>query len=137
MSMATFMLQALVGDTSLDYWVDAITQKGLYQVRDDLLGSCKFAGMNHKMALTALKGATGLEISQEDLLAAVRRAFLRGLLLEEKQGYGEADYTLPAQVFESPNPNTDTPPFITPEFFSELRAKVWAVFRPEMEALKT
>lgn len=134
MSMATFMLAALVGDTSLEYWVDAITAKGLYQVRDDLLGSCKFSGMNHKMALVALKDA-GLEVSQEDLLAAVRRAFLRGLALEARQGYDDSDYTLPAQVFESPNPNLGTPSFITPEFFGQLRERVWAVFKPEMEAL--
>jgi aldehyde:ferredoxin oxidoreductase len=135
MTMATFMLLALQGDTSLDYWVDAITAKGLYQVRDDLLGSCKFAGMNHKMALTALKEATGLEIAQEELLAAVRRAFLRGLVLEQRQGYTDDEYTLPAQVFESPNPNLGTPNFITPEFFRELKERVWAVFRPEMDAL--
>ncbi len=135
MTMATFMLLALQGDTSLDYWVDAITQKGLYQVRDDLLGSCKFAGMNHGMALTALKEATGMELSQEELLAAVRRAFLRGLALEAKQGYEDDDYTLPAQVFEDPNANLSTPNFITPEFFSALKERVWAVFRPEMEQL--
>jgi aldehyde:ferredoxin oxidoreductase len=135
MSMATFMLLALQGDTSMDYWVDAITQKGLYQVRDDLLGSCKFAGMNHKMALTALKEATGLEVSQEELLGAVRRAFLRGLVLEQRQGYEDAEYTLPAQVFEDPNPHLGVPSFITPEFFSELKRRVWAVFRPEMERL--
>ena len=135
MSMATFMLLALQGDTSMDYWVDAITQKGLYQVRDDLLGSCKFAGMNHKMALTALKEATGLEVSQEELLGAVRRAFLRGLVLEQRQGYEDAEYTLPAQVFEDPNPHLGVPSFITPEFFSELKQRVWAVFRPEMERL--
>ncbi|HKI97271.1 MAG TPA: aldehyde ferredoxin oxidoreductase C-terminal domain-containing protein [bacterium] len=135
MSMATFMLLALQGDTSMDYWVDAITQKGLYQVRDDLLGSCKFAGMNHKMALTALKEVTGLDVTQDELLAATRRAFLRGLVLEQRQGYDDADYTLPAQVFEDPNPNLGVPSFLTPEFFSELKQRVWAVFRPEMEQL--
>lgn len=135
MTMATFMLLALQGDTSLDYWVDAITAKGLYQVRDDLLGSCKFSGMNHAMALTALKATTGLEITQDDLLASVRRAFLRALVLEARQGYEDSDYTLPAQVFESPNTNTDTPAFITPEFFSQLKERVWAVFKPEMDEL--
>jgi aldehyde:ferredoxin oxidoreductase len=135
MSMGTFMLLALQGDTSMDYWVDAITRKGLYQVRDDLLGSCKFAGMNHKMALTALKEATGLEVTQDDLLAATRRAFLRGLVLEERQGYVDADYTLPAQVFEDPNPKLGVPSFVTPEFFRELKQRVWAVFRPEMQQL--
>ena len=135
MSMATFLLLALQGNTSMDYWVDAITQKGLYQVRDDLTGACKFAGMNHAQELTALKEVTGMDISQEDFLAAVRRTYLRGLVLEARQGYTDVDYTLPAQVFEKPNPGLGTPPFITTEFFAELRTKVWAVFRPEMEKL--
>jgi aldehyde:ferredoxin oxidoreductase len=135
MSMGTFMNLALQGDTSMDYWVEAITRKGLYQVRDDLLGSCKFAGMNHKMALVAIKAATGLEVTQDELLAATRRAFLRGLVLEARQGYEDSDYTLPAQVFEAPNPNLGVPSFITPEFFRELKERVWAVFRPEMQQL--
>ena len=135
MSMATFLLLVLENDTTLDYWVKAITERGLYQVRDDLIGSCKFAGMNHKMALQALQGATGLEISQEELLAAVRRAYLRGLKIERQQGYEEADYTLPAQVFESPNPDVQAPHFITTEFFRELSGRVWEVFDPEIQAL--
>ena len=34
MSMATYMLLALEGDTSVDYWTKAITERGLYFVRD-------------------------------------------------------------------------------------------------------
>ena len=135
MSMATFLLLVLEGETSMDYWVDAITKRGLFQVRDDLLGSCKFSGMTHPMALTAVKEATGLAVSEEDLLAAVRRAYLRGLALERKQGYEDSDYTLPTQVFESPNENLKTPNFVTPEFFAEMKARVWQVFNPEIEAL--
>ncbi len=134
MSMATFLLLVMQGDTSMDYWVKAITERGLYQVRDDLIGVCKFAGMNHKMALDSLK-SVGIEITQEQLLAATRRAYLRGLALERKQGYEDSDYTLPAQVFENPNPNLKTPNFITPEFFRELKTKVWAVFDKELAAL--
>ena len=135
MSMATFLLLVMENDTTLDYWVKAITERGLYQVRDDLIGSCKFAGMNHTAALQAIQGATGLELSQDELLAAVRRAYLRGLKLERKQGYELGDYTLPAQVFEEPNSKLETPHFITREFFSELRDRVWAVFDPEIQAL--
>ena len=135
MSMATFLLLVLEGETSLDYWVKAITERGLYQIRDDLIGTCKFAGMNHESALQAIEGATGLKLTQEELLAAVRRAYLRGLKLERKQGYADADYTLPAQVFENPNPNLGTPHFITPEFFSALKTRVWEVFDKEIQAL--
>ena len=135
MTMYTFLLLALEGDTSVDYWVKAITERGYAPLRDDMLGVCKFAGMTPEMALTAVKEASGLEVSEEELKAAIRRAFLRGLALERKQAYEDDDYTLPAQVFESPNENLKTPNFITPEFFSEMKAKVWAVFDKEMEAL--
>jgi aldehyde:ferredoxin oxidoreductase len=135
MSMATFLLLVMQPDTSLDYWVKAITERGLYQIRDDLIGLCKFSTINHKTALESIQAVTGLAIPQEDLLKAVRRTYLRGLALERKQGYADSDYTLPAQVFENPNPNLKTPNFITPEFFSELKRRVWAVFDPEIAAL--
>jgi aldehyde:ferredoxin oxidoreductase len=135
MSMATFLLAVMVGDTSMDFWVKSITERGLYQIRDDLIGLCKFSTINHKLALEAIKSATGLEVSQEELLAAVRKTYLRGLALERKQGYDDSDYTLPAQVFESPNPNVKTPHFVTPEFFAELKSRVWAVFDREIAAL--
>jgi aldehyde:ferredoxin oxidoreductase len=135
MTMYTFLLLALEGDTSMDYWVKAITERGYAPLRDDMIGVCKFAGMNLDMALTAIKEATGLQVSPEELQAAFRRAFLRALALERKQGYEDGDYTLPAQVFEHPNPKLKTENFVTPEFFSELKSRVWAVLEPEMEAL--
>jgi aldehyde:ferredoxin oxidoreductase len=135
MSMATFMILALEGDTSLDYWVKAITQRGLYQVRDDLLGICKFAGLKPEDAVMALKHEIGLEITPQELLAAVRRAFLRALSLERKQGYERPDYKLPSEVFDRPNTKLGIAPFVTREFFSELSDRVWPVFEAEMEAL--
>ncbi len=135
MSMATFLLTVMVGDTSMEFWVKSITERGLFQIRDDLIGLCKFSTINHKMALDSIKHATGMEVSQEELLKAVRKTYLRGLALERKQGYGDSDYTLPAQVFESPNPAVTTPAFVTPEFFAELKTRVWAVFDKEIAAL--
>ena len=135
MSMATYMLLALEGDTSVDYWVKAITERGLFFVRDDLIGLCKFAMLNIDMAPQALKHAVGLDVSKEQLLAAVRRAFARALWLERKQGYEREDYTLPAQVFDRPNPTLTCEPFLTREFFAELSDKVWAVFDKEIDAL--
>ncbi|MCZ6627623.1 MAG: aldehyde:ferredoxin oxidoreductase [SAR324 cluster bacterium] len=135
MSMYTFLLLALEGNTSMDYWVKAITERGYAALRDDMTGACKFAGISPDMALTAIKEASGLEVDQQELQAAIRRAFLRGLVLERKQGYEDGDYTLPAQVFENPNGNLKTENFITPEFFTEMKAKVWEVLEPEMEAL--
>ena len=65
----------------------------------------------------------------------IRRAFLRGLALERKQAYSDEDYTLPAQVFEDPNANLKTENFITPEFFAEMKSRVWAVLDKEIAAL--
>ena len=92
MSMATYMLLALEGDTSIEYWTKAITERGLYFVRDDLLGLCKFAMLNIDQAPQALAHEVGLEIDKDALQAAVRRAFIRALWLERKQGYVREDY---------------------------------------------
>ena len=136
MSMATYMLLALEQDRSVDYWVKAITERGLYVVRDDLLGLCKFAMLNAEAAPLALAEEVGLHVTREELLAAVRRAFIRALWLERKQGYERADYTLPAEVFDRPNPALEIEPFITREFFGSLSEQVWAVFDREIADLE-
>ena len=135
MSMGTFMSLVLEGQTSLDFWVHAITQRGLYQVRDDLTGVCKFAGMTAERQAQALQDELGLEISKDELLAAVRRAFVRGLALERKQGYDYSEYTLPSQVFDNPNLKIQTPRFLTREFFAALHAKVWEAFDEDIRSL--
>ena len=141
MSMATYMLLALEGDTSLEYWTQAITERGLYFVRDDLLGLCKFAMLDAGTAPVALREEAGLEVTKDELLAAVRRSFIRALWLERKQGYEHAEYTLPAQVFDQPNAtlkvpaSESAPSFLTREFFDALSKRVWAVFDKEIAAL--
>ena len=135
MSMATYMLVAIEGDTSLDYWVQAITERGLLMVRDDLLGVCKFAGLNIDTATQCLVDEIGLQVTKTELLAAVRRAFIRALWLERKQGYERDDYTMPSQVFDSPNPAIKAEPFVTREFFAALSDRVWEVFDREIASL--
>jgi aldehyde:ferredoxin oxidoreductase len=135
MTMYTFLLLALENDTSVDYWVKAITERGYAPLRDDMTGACKFAGMSQEMAVRAIREATGLDVSVEELQASFRRAFLRGLALERKQRYEDGEYTLPSQVFEHPNENLKTPHFVTPEFFSEMKRRVWDVLDPEIAAL--
>lgn len=135
MSMATYMLLALEKDTSLEYWVKAITERGLYFVRDDLTGACKFAMMDLNMMVGAVEYATGLKIAADDLLAAVRRAFLRALWLERKQGFEREEYTLPSQVFDRPNPALKTEAFITRDFFKQLSERVWERFDAELATL--
>jgi aldehyde:ferredoxin oxidoreductase len=136
MSMATYMAVALEGDTSLDYWAKLITERGLYFVRDDLLGLCKFAGVNADNVVKSLVAEVGLDITSQELLAAVRRAFIRALWLERKQGYERGDYTLPSEVFDRPNINLGIKPFVTREFFSALSERVWAVFEPEIASME-
>jgi aldehyde:ferredoxin oxidoreductase len=137
MSMGTHMYLAKEGKTGLDDWVHAITVNGLLQVGYDMIGLCKFVGvgMGHELIATAIREATGLEITSEDIVAAVRRAYLRGLALELRQGFQEDEYTLPGQVFEHPNPSVTLPNFITSEFFAQFKQRVWAVFTKEMEGL--
>ena len=135
MSMASYMALALEGNTSLDYWAALITQRGLLFVRDDLLGLCKFAGVTADHVVEGVKQEVGFEMTSAELLAAVRRSFVRALWLERKQGYDRSDYTLPSEVFDRPNPNLGVPPFVTREFFSQLSDRVWAVFDREIDEI--
>ena len=137
MSMGTHLLQVREGKTGVDDWAEAITRTGLLQVGYDMIGLCKFVGlgMGHEFAVRSIEEATGLQVSSADLVAAVRRAYLRGLALELRQGYHDADYAVPSQVYKSPNPNLKLPSFLTPEFMAQLKEKVWAAFLPEMAGL--
>jgi aldehyde:ferredoxin oxidoreductase len=133
MSMRTFLLLVFEGKTELDYWVDAIVNRGIYYTRDDLLGLCKFAGTPDRVLIPSFKELYGVEISAEDMMHATQRTYLRGLLLERKQGTTLDDYVLPARTYER-NPNVQLPHFVTPEFFQELRARVLKAFEEQIAA---
>ncbi len=135
MSMATFMLLAFNRETSLAGWVTAITERGLLQVRDDLIGICKFAGINHQQAALAVSCGGELEVSEAMLTDAVRRCYLLGLWMEQRQGYQHSEYTLPEIVFSEPNPHLGFENFLSREFFAQLSEQVWAVFDPQIETL--
>jgi aldehyde:ferredoxin oxidoreductase len=135
MSMMTYMLYALEGNASVEYWRKAITERGLFFVRDDLLGVCKFAMLDVEGAVQALELGAGLTIAPDELLAAVRRSFIRALWLERKQGYQKNEYTLPAQVSDDPNPALKAEHFVSREFLDQLSSEVWAVFDKEIDAL--
>jgi aldehyde:ferredoxin oxidoreductase len=122
------------GKTDMEYWVEAITKlgKGAYYTRDDILGLCKFAGTPDKVIVPVFKEMYGLEVTQEDLLHATQRAYLRGLLLERKQGATVDDYVLPERVYQR-NPNVQLPHFITPEFWQELRQRVLREFEAQID----
>jgi len=137
MSMGTHMLLAKEGKQTVDEWAQVITSTGLLQVGYDMLGLCKFvgAGMGHELIARGIKEATGLDIPSIEIIAAVRRTYLRGLALEQRQGFADKEYTLPTQIFESPNKNVTLPNFITPEFLQQLKEKVWGVFKAEMVGL--
>ncbi len=138
MSMGTHMMLAKEGKHSLDEWVQAITSGGLLQVGYDMIGLCKFVGVGigHDIIVRAVKEAAGLEIASADIVASVRRAYLRGLALELRQGFHEhEEYTLPSQVMDDPNHKVTLPKFITHDFLAQLRERVWSVFKPEMEGL--
>jgi aldehyde:ferredoxin oxidoreductase len=104
-----------------------------------MIGLCKFfditKGICTQMVVDCLKSEFNLNVTTEALAAAVRRAFLLGLALELRQGYQKDEYTLPAEVWERPNPNIKLPNITTPEFIAELQKRVWEIFEPEMEGL--
>jgi aldehyde:ferredoxin oxidoreductase len=91
--------------------------------------------MGHDLIVRAIREATGLELAAGDIVAAVRRSYLRGLALELRQGFTDEEYTVPAQVMASPNPHVTLPHFITEEFLVHFKHKVWSIFLPEMEGL--
>jgi aldehyde:ferredoxin oxidoreductase len=137
MSMQTQMLLAKEGKTTLEQWTEVITRLGLLQVGFDAIGLCKFTGIwiHNEVIARAVQAATGLAIGSADLEAAVRRIYLRGLALELRQGYSDAEYTLPPQVFQDPNPAVRLPAFTTPDYIRALKQRVWAAFGPELADL--
>jgi aldehyde:ferredoxin oxidoreductase len=139
MSMGTYGMLAREGTTTLDSWVEAITRDKLQIVGFDMIGLCKFFdivnGIGTDMVVACLKEECGLEVTKEDLKSAVKRAFLRGLALEMKQGYSKEEFCLPAEVTEKPNRNITLPMLTTPEFLSELETRVWEVFDRDLKTL--
>ncbi len=139
MSMGTYGMLAREGATDVDSWVKAITEDKLQIVGFDMIGLCKFFdivnGIGTSMVVDCIKAEHGLEITQQDLAAAVKRAFLRGLALELRQGYGKDEFCLPAEVTENPNLNITLPKLTTPEFLAELETRVWEVFDRELQEL--
>jgi aldehyde:ferredoxin oxidoreductase len=125
MSMRTFFLFVIERETGVDYWVDAITNRGPLYLMDDITGLCKFANATPALEAEALGIAAGLAVTEDELVDVVMRTFLRGYAVERRSGFGEADYVLPAEAHE-PMANSTLPYFNTPEFFAEVQAEVIA-----------
>jgi aldehyde:ferredoxin oxidoreductase len=91
MSMGTYGLLTREGKSDLESWVKGITEDKLHIVGFDMIGLCKFfdiaKGIGTQMVVDCLKSECNLDVSIEEIRAAVRRAFLRGLALELRQGY--------------------------------------------------
>jgi aldehyde:ferredoxin oxidoreductase len=132
MSMRTFLLLVFEGKTDIDYWEDAIVNRGVYYTRDDLIGLCKFAGTPDDSILPACRDLYGVSLTQEEMFHATMRTYLRGLLLERRQGTTLDDYVLPERTY-TPNPHVQLPHFITPEFWKELRGRVFKAFEQKMQ----
>jgi aldehyde:ferredoxin oxidoreductase len=124
MSMRTFLLLILDGQkTDIDYWERAV-MNGIYYTRDDMIGTCKFAGTPDDNVIASLNDIFGTSLTLEDVRGAIRRTYLRGRLLEKKVGYTDEEYDLPSRVYERVNPNIKMPAFITREFMAELKKRV-------------
>jgi aldehyde:ferredoxin oxidoreductase len=135
MSMRTYLLLVNERETSIDYWVDTITDvtRGLSINRDDILGLCKFSGLSDDEVVKIIHAVTGIEISVDELRDTLMRTILRGYRLERRQGFKGEDYSLPAMAHEK-HPSIDLPYFNSPEFFEELRTRVLAKFDSLVES---
>jgi aldehyde:ferredoxin oxidoreductase len=123
MSMRTFFLYVIERETGVNYWVDAITNRGPLYLMDDITGLCKFANVGPDIEAEALRIATGLNITEEELAATVMRTFLRGYACERRAGFSTDDYRLPATAHEAME-NSELPHFNTPAFFEQVQPRV-------------
>lgn len=139
MSMGTYGLLTREGKSDLESWVRGITEDKLHIVGFDMIGLCKFfdiaKGIGTQMVVDCLKSEFDFVVSAEQIRSAVRRAFLRGLALELRQGYSKAEFRIPAEVIDAPNPHIKLPNITTPEFIEKLEKRVWEIFEPELEGL--
>ena len=86
MSMRTYLLLVFEREIGVDYWVEAITDRGLMIMRDDVIGICKFAGLTDDNMVEAITAMTGLALTADGLRDVVRRTYLRGYKLERAPG---------------------------------------------------
>jgi aldehyde:ferredoxin oxidoreductase len=132
MSMRTYLLVLYEREIGLDYWVEAITTRGLSILRDDFTGVCKFAGLPDDQMAEAVRMLSGLDITADTFKQIIKRTFLRGYRLEKLQGFTEEDYVMPAEAHEE-YPQIQLPYFNTPEFFQKLKPRVMARFNEMLE----
>ena len=126
MSMRTFLLLILDGQqTDIDYWENAILN-GIYYTRDDLIGTCKFAGVPNENIVDSLNDMFGLSLTEGEVNQAIRRSYLRGRLLEKKVGYTDEEYDVPSRVYEGANEKVKMPSFMTRDFMDELKKRTEA-----------
>jgi len=139
MSMGTYGLLTREGKSDIESWVQGITEDKLHIVGFDMIGLCKFfdiaKGIGTEMVADCLKSEFGFDLEPDAIRAAVRRAFLRGLALELRQGYTKEEFCIPAEVFKDPNPNIKLPNITNPDFLEKLAARVWEIFEPELEGI--
>lgn len=139
MSMGTYGLLTREGKTDLESWVQGITEDKLHIVGFDMIGLCKFfdiaKGIGTQMVVDCLKSEFNLDITTDEIRAAVRRAFLRGLALELRQGYAKDEFCIPAEVVKEPNPNIKLTNITSPEFLDQLATRVWEIFEPELDGI--
>ena len=121
--MRTYLLAQIVRETDVDYWVDATTNRGPRFMLDDITGLCKFALLDPSVEAEAIRIATGLEITTDELLGVVDRTFVRGYANERRRGFVQDDYSLPRQAHE-PIEHSTVPQFNTEDFFDEYRSRV-------------
>jgi aldehyde:ferredoxin oxidoreductase len=84
MAMGTHLSLIREGQSDLEYWIEAITQKGILASGYDMIGLCKFLAIpvNHELIIKAISAATGLEFTATEVEKAVKKSIILGLALE-------------------------------------------------------
>ena len=121
--MRTYLLYINERQTDVDYWVDVITGSGPMILMDDITGLCKFAMLSPDAEAEALRIATGIDVTGDELAGVVMRTFLRGYANERRRGFGKLDYVLPEEAHGAIG-DSGIDVFNTQEFFDRVQAGV-------------
>lgn len=123
MTMATFNSAINKLIFTVDQWEEEITVNGLKRLSYDMVGLCKFANLPTSQ-WEAVLAAEGVPCTTAEIDAAAIEAYRIGRQIDARQGFTTEDDFLPERCY-SQLPGQGTPQFLTPEFFSELKPRVY------------
>ncbi len=132
MSMDTYNRAWQIDATnSVEEWTRNILRGPLIMLYD-MIGVCKFAKLTFEQVAALYNSATRENVTVSELKDAVLTVYFQAREIDKKMGFTEEDDVLPRRCFEEHQSTIQR--FLTPEFFFELKKKVYAGFE-EKKAL--